>query len=125
MTHVIIREDCGNSPKNRFVQDLTIAFARRNIPYILDSVSDDICWIRPGEKTLQGKAELAAVLEKLDRVAEITVYHAFTHGKTGAVNGVMQLENGQSIAFCDVYVFSNAKGNSVSEVTTYQVTTDR
>lgn len=121
MTNVIIREDCGNSPKNRFVQDLTIAFARRDIPYILDSVSGDICWIKPGEKTLQGKEDLTAMLEKLDRVEEIVVYHAFTHGKTGAVNGMMRLENGQTIAFCDVYVFSNARGTSVSEVTAYQV----
>ena len=44
MTRVIVSEDCGNSPKNLFLQNLTIAFAKHDSKFILDSVTDDIRW---------------------------------------------------------------------------------
>ena len=43
MTKVIIGEDCGNSPKNIFVQELTIAFAKGDSKCLLKNVTDDVC----------------------------------------------------------------------------------
>lgn len=42
MTKVITSEDCGNSPKNIFLEKLTIAFAKNDFKFILNSVTDDI-----------------------------------------------------------------------------------
>lgn len=121
MTRVITSEDCGNSPKNIFVQDLTIALAKRDSKFILSNVTDDVRWNIIGDTPIQGKDNFAEALEgmKNDKALQLTVQHVATHGKTGAVNGTTKLENGKTRAFCDVYEFSNTTGTAVKEITSY------
>jgi hypothetical protein len=123
MTRVIISEDCSNSPKNIFAQNLTIAFAKNDAKFILGSVTDDICWNIIGENTIQGKDDLSKALERMDKnkAMELTINHVMTHGKAGAVNGTLKLKNGIMRAFCDVYEFSGAKGTNVKEITSYVI----
>jgi len=64
MTKVIIGEDCRISPKNIFVQDLTVAFVKGDSRYLLKNVTDDVRWEIPGEQIIQGKDGIAKVLEK-------------------------------------------------------------
>ena len=125
MTRVITSEDCGNSPKNIFVQDLTIALAKRDSKSILDSVTDDVRWNIVGDKLFEGKDNFAEALERIknDKVVQLTVHHVATHGKAGAVNGTLKLKNGKTNAFCDVYEFSNTKGTVVKEITSYVIET--
>ena len=121
MTNVMVNADCGNSPKNIFVKDLAIAFARRDTNFILGSTTDDILWNRIGQKPVQGKSDFARALEQIknDPVEELTIHHVVTHGKAGAVNGLLRSQDGKRRAFCEVYEFSNAKGSSVREITSY------
>ena len=123
MTKIIIGEDCGNSPKNLFLQKLTIAFAKADTKFILGSVTDDIRWNIVGDKLIQGKENFANALEQMKstRAAELTVHHVSTHGKSGAVNGTAKLKNGKARAFCDVYEFKDTKGSSVKEITSYVI----
>lgn len=74
MTRVIISEDCGNSPKNIFLEKLTIAFARGNSKVILDSVTEDIYSNIVGARRVEGKAALAEALHKMknDKAVELT-----------------------------------------------------
>lgn len=123
MTMVNIREDCGNSPKNILVQDLTIALAKGNIAFILSSVTDDVEWNIPGDSCTRGKAHLAEALGRLPKVAEITIQHVATHGKAGAVNGTQTLTNGRTQAFCHVYEFGNTKGTQIKSITSYVIET--
>lgn len=123
MTKVIASEDCGNSPKNKFLQDLTIAFATANSKFILDRVASDIRWNIVGDTLIEGKDNFSAFLKQRenDRALELTIQHIATHGKAGAVNGTVTLENGKTRAFCDVYEFTNTKGSKVKEVTSYVI----
>jgi len=123
MTRVIVSADCGNSPKNIFLQQLTIAFAKGETGFILSSVTEDIRWNLVGEKLVQGKDDFAKALEQITKakVAELTIHHVVTHGKAGAVNGTRKLNSGETRAFCDVYEFSGAKGTSVREITSYVI----
>ena len=123
MTRVITSEDCGNSPKNIFVQDLTIALAKRDSKFPLDSVTDDIRWNIVGDKLIEGKDSFAKALKgmKDDKAVQLTVQHVATHGKAGAVNGTTKMKDGKTRAFCDVYEFSNSKGNTVKEITSYVI----
>ena len=123
MTKVIKSEDCGNSPKNIFVQDLTVAFAKGDSKFLLDHVTDDIRWNRIGDKLIEGKDNFAEALKKLKNAeaVELMVHHVATHGKAGAVNGTTKLKNGKTYAFCDVYEFSNTKGDAVKEITSYVI----
>ena len=123
MTRVITSEDCGNSPKNIFIQDLTIAFARRDSKFILDNVTDEIRWNIVGDQLIEGKGNFARALEKIrnDKAMQLTVQHVATHGKAGAVNGTTKLKNGKTYGFCDVYEFSNNKGAAVKEIISYVI----
>jgi hypothetical protein len=72
MTRVVINEDCGNSPKNIVVQELTIAFAKGDSKFILNSVTDDIRWNVVGDQVVQGKDfETAQVREEFERIRAV------------------------------------------------------
>ena len=120
MTRVIIGEDCGNSPKNIFVQEITIALAKGDVKSVLNSVTEDIRWSIVGDRVLQGTEQFVEALQekKNEKVVELKIQHIATHGKTGAVDGTLKFKN-KSHAFCHMYEFSNAKGNAVKEITSY------
>lgn len=123
MTRIIVSEDCGNSPKNLFIEKLAAAFANRDVKFIIDSVTDDIRWNIVGDVLIEGKANFAEALERLmnEKVAELSIRHIATHGKAGAVDGTVVLEDGKTSAFCDVYEFHGAKGTTVKEITSYVI----
>lgn len=123
MTEMVLSEDCGNSPKNQFVSDLTIAMAQGDIQFILDKVSDDIYWEVAGRGITQGKNLLTRELKHLgeDPVEQLAIHHALTHGKAGAVNGTKTLKSGKKIAYCLVFEFNGAKASSVKRITAYEV----
>ena len=123
MAKMVLSEDCGNSPKNQFVSDMTVALAQGDIKYILGRVADDFRWEMAGSKVLQGKAAFSEELERLkeDPVEQLTILHALTHGKTGAVNGTKLLRSGKKIAYCLVFEFNGAKAASVQGITAYEV----
>jgi len=115
--------DCGNSPKNIFVRDFSVALASGDLEHIQDRISDDIHWILPGEGEYKGKTDFLHRLkqERNTNVSEIEIFHAFTHGKAGAVDGLKRLAEGDLLAFCDMYEFSSAKGEKISKITTYKI----
>lgn len=125
MTRIVTSADCGNSPKNIFLEKLTIAFAKGKTQFILESVTDAICWERVGQPLIAGKAAFAAALAQLkkEKVATLTIAHVMTHGKAGAVNGTRHLASGKTYAFCEVFEFSNAKGTGVQRITSYNIET--
>jgi limonene-1,2-epoxide hydrolase len=123
MTKVMIAEDCGNSPKNIFVQDLTIALAKGDTKFILKHVTDDVRWNFVGDRLIEGKAKMGEILEQMknDKATELTIHHIATHGKAGAVDGSMSFKKGKTIAYCNVYEFSNTKGTTVREISSYEI----
>lgn len=121
MTKIITSEDCGNSPKNIFVQALTVAFAKADVKFIQKSVTEDVRWALIGSKAIEGKDALLQAVEQAAKVGELTVQHVMTHGKAGAVNGKMKLKDDTIREFCNVYEFKDAKGTSVQAITTYEI----
>ena len=123
MAKMVLSEDCGNSPKNQFVSDLTVALAQGDIKYALSKVTDDFRWETAGSQVLQGKAAFSNGLEQLnkDPVEQLTILHALTHGKAGAVNGTKILRSGKKIAYCLVFEFLGAKAASVQGITSYEI----
>lgn len=123
MTRVILGKDCGNSPKNNLIRHFTVAFAKRDVKFILDTVTDAIRWNIVGGQSIEGKANLTEFLGQLknDRVSSLTIHHIGSHGKAGAVDGTQKSEAGELLAFCNVYEFGNTKGTLISEVTSYVI----
>jgi hypothetical protein len=122
MTEIVRSADCGNSPKNKFVEDLEVAFAQRDTGFLLDRVANDIHWNIVGETSIRGKVALEQAIESIPQdceVTEITINHVVTHGKVGVVNGIIKRNNGRTCEFCSVYEFSNTKGTNVRDITSY------
>lgn len=124
MPDIVVSAGCGNSPKNLLLKKLNIAFAKGQVNVWLKSVTDDIVWNILGDKRIEGKAALRVVLEEMKetKVQRLIIHNIISHGKAGAVNGEITLASGQAFSFCDVYQFSNAKGQSIQSITSYVMT---
>lgn len=123
MTKINVSADCGNSPKNIFLKELTIAIGKGDAKFCSTKVTDDVFWNFVGSKTFQGKTAFAEKIKELslDKALEITLYHISSHGISGSVNGVIKLESGRIFAFCDVFRFNNTKGEKIKEITSYVI----
>ncbi|UCS92912.1 nuclear transport factor 2 family protein [Echinicola marina] len=121
MTKIIASPNCGNSPKMAFLKEFNIAFAKGNIDYLIESVSDEIVWHIVGDKEIAGKEMFRSEMEnmKTNKVVELTLYQILSHGKEGAVNGSMKMHDGKEYAFSDFYQFSGAKGKLIKSITSY------
>jgi ketosteroid isomerase-like protein len=119
MTKIMRSKDCGNSPKNKFIENLEISIATGDVEFLLASVTDDVHWNIAGGKPVRGKDALAEAIRNNSEVTKITINHVVSHGRAGSVNGARKHRNGKTYDFCSVYEFSNAKGTSVREITSY------
>jgi hypothetical protein len=121
---VVCSDDCGNAPKKKLLQELAIAFAKKDQIFILEHLKDDVSWDIVGNKHIQGKnhvAELLTQMEK-DRATELHINNIITHGSTGSINGTIVLENKKSYTFCDIYNFTSAGRNSkIKEITSFVI----
>ncbi|MGA9636969.1 nuclear transport factor 2 family protein [Flavobacterium sp.] len=121
MTKITIHSDCGNSPKKEFLKELNIAFATGNSDFITANVTDKIVWNILGDKKIEGKEMFTKELKKMEieKITELILDRILTHGKDGAVSGIMKMQNGKEYAFSDFYEFSGAKGTIVKSITSY------
>ena len=123
MIKIIVSEDCGNSPKNNLIQIFTIAIAKRDVKFILQTTTESIRWNIVGSREIEGKENIAEFLNgsKNNQVSVLDIHHIASHGKAGALDGTQKMKNGQMFAFCDVYEFGNTKGTSISEITSFVI----
>ncbi|GET25548.1 nuclear transport factor 2 family protein [Prolixibacter sp. NT017] len=121
MTKITVGADCGNAPKREFLKEINIAFAKGNEDFLIDSVTDTIVWNMIGDRIIEGKETFKKELEKMkaEKVSELILDRILTHGKEGAVSGVMKMQNGKTYAFSDFYEFSGAKGVRVKSISSY------
>jgi hypothetical protein len=120
MTDIRRSEDCGNSPKNLLLQDLTVAFARADVLRIVDFVASDVRWLPVGGQPVVGADTFCKAITRYGPATAVTIEHVISHGKAGAVNGVVEYGKKRR-AFCYVVEFTSAKGLHVSEITTFSV----
>lgn len=115
--------DCGNSPKKELLKQVNIAFAKGNLDFLVEHTTDEITWNIIGNKTIEGKENFTENLKKMraEKVAELQFDQILTHGKAGAVNGIMKMQNGKNYAFSDFYEFSGAKGGKIKSITSYVI----
>lgn len=121
MTKIISSPNCGNSPKMEFLKQFNIAFAECNIAFLTEHVTHDIVWNIIGDKKIEGIEAFREELEKIQsaKANELILNQILSHGKEGAANGLMTMENGNQYAFSDFYMFQSAKGEKVKAITSY------
>ncbi|EON78701.1 hypothetical protein ADIS_0808 [Lunatimonas lonarensis] len=123
MTKIISSPNCGNSPKMEFLKEFNIAFAEGKVEFIIESVTDDIVWDIIGDKKIEGKERFTKELEKMksEKAIELIIDQILSHGKEGASNGIMKMQNGKQYAFSDFYIFKNTKSNILKSITSYVI----
>ncbi|SFS92308.1 hypothetical protein SAMN04487906_2122 [Zhouia amylolytica] len=123
MTKITVNPDCGNSPKMIFLKKFNIAFAKGSVDFLIESVTDTITWSIIGDKKIEGKEKFTEVLElmKTQLASELIVHQIVSHGKAGAVNGVLKMQNGKTYAFSDFYEFNSAKGLKIKSIASYVI----
>lgn len=123
MTKIISSPNCGNSPKMEFLKKFNIAFAKGDVAFITESVTEDIVWNIIGDKTIEGKEKFTEELEKMksEKVSELVLEQILSHGKEGATNGTITLQNGKKYAFSDFYRFKGAKGEILKSINSYLI----
>lgn len=109
--------DCGNSPKNRIVQNIAVAIEAGNLPET--RIDDRTVWHRADAPKLEGAESLRRALEKVIPAKTITVSHAISHGKASAANGESILADGRTRRFCHVVAFTNVKATTIAEINSY------
>ena len=117
MTDIQGSKDCGNSPKNKFVQDVVIALETGE--FLSDGFSDKLVWYKNSDQALEGKTAIVSVLKGAAKPTSITVDHAISHGKVGAANGKLTLANGHTRRFAHIIEFTSTKGNKVAVIKSY------
>lgn len=121
MAIISVRADCGNSPKMAFLKEFNIAVAEQDRKFLMESVSDTIIWDIVGDKKIEGKENFAKELEKIKKIAELTLLQILSHGKEGSVNGLIKQQDGEEYAFSNFYKFIGAKGSLIKSITTYLI----
>ena len=123
MTKIISSPNCENSPKMKFIKEFNIAFAKGNLEFLMENVTDDIVWNIIGNKKIEGKEKFTEELKKMksEKVIELIIDQTLSHGKEGASNGVMKMKNGKKYAFSDFYVFKNTKSTDLKLITSYVI----
>ena len=121
MVKTTLNPTCGNAPKKDFLKQFNIAFVNGNTTFLEENVTDNIIWNIIGSKKIEGKVSFKIELQKMKNkaVTELVLNHILTHGKEGAVNGIVKMENGKKYAFSDFYEFSGAKGMKIKLITSY------
>jgi len=122
MTRILKHADCGNSPKNQLVQDLTIAMARGDQERARALVTEGMEWVQIGRKPVVGVDAFCKAFTRYGPASVLTIEHVVSHGRAGAVDGVVEFGKKRR-AFCHVYEFSNAAGSRVKALTSYSIAT--
>jgi hypothetical protein len=120
MTEIRNSENCGNSPKNLLLLDLTVAFAHADAPRIEDLVTSDVRWLPVGREPVLGAPAFCDAMTRYGPATVVSIEHVICHGNAGAVNGVVEYGRKRR-AFCYVVEFSSAKGAKIREITSFSV----
>lgn len=123
MTKIISSPNCGNSPKMEFLKEFKIGFAKVDIGFITENVTDDIIWKIVGDRKIEGKENFTVELKKMtfEKANELVLEQILSHGKDGAVNRIIKMQNGKKYAFSDFYKFKGDKDVKIKSITSYIV----
>lgn len=117
MTKLNRSTDCGNSPKNKMVEDIGIALEMRDTEFLSTILDPEAVW--DSSSSIKTSAEnILNALNTQHKPTVLTVAHVMSHGKVGAVNGQAERGKGEQ-RFCHVIEFTSTKCNRVKRIASY------
>lgn len=117
--------------KEKFLRDVNKAYTDGNARFLMDHITDDICWEIVGEKFIGGKNEFREVLEQMQEMPsmEVIVDNIIINKHYGIAEGVVISRNrlGQKkhFGFCDIYKFVEGSEIRISNIKSYVIDISR
>ncbi|AEQ50637.1 hypothetical protein [Pelagibacterium halotolerans] len=119
-TKITLSGECGNSPKNAFAEKVAVAVLTSDAEMLTQTLTGDCVVAFPDGREARGvEAALAAIAELGAAPEALTITHAITHGRVGAVNGTL-VRAGKSVGFAFFLDFKNAKADSIAAIRLYR-----
>lgn len=119
MTDITPSPDCGNSPKNKFAEQIAIAMETGDLGFLADVLEESVTW-EIGKDDVSGREHVLSLKEQAKVPSRLLIDHVVTHGKAGAVNGVAEFDNAGDVRrFCHVLTFTNTKCRTVRRITSF------
>lgn len=110
--------DCGNSPKNGFVEDVAVALLGADQDAASGKLARDAVLEIVGATLVAGRDEIVRGLSPAD---SLEVASVVSHGRAGAVSGILT-RKGATARFSMVMRFTTAKADAVSLIEIYSPT---
>ena len=117
---VIRSSGCGNSPKQKLVEDMSVALAGADVGIMASLAVPELVWLHIGKKPIEGQDAVLSAIRKSGPATAVTIERVVSHGRAGAVNGIIT-RRGKHTAFCHMFEFKNAKGTHVKSISTYSM----
>ena len=86
---VIRSSDCGNSPKQKLLEDMSVALAGADVGLIDSLAVPELVWLPVGKKPVEGQDAVLSAIRKSGPATEVAVERVVSHGRAGAVNGII------------------------------------
>ena len=110
--------DCANSPKNQRAEE--IALALMGVGTLdPDHLSEAVGWDKSGAPAVMGHE---AVLRGITPcgASSIVIDQVVSHGKAGAVSGMLHMPDGQTRLFCHMIRFTSAAAKTVAHIVSFE-----
>lgn len=117
--------------KEEFLKEVNRAYAEGDMDFLLNHITDDLCWIIVGEKDIAGKSEFSEVIQQMQEMPsmEIEVDNIIINDRYGIVEGVVISRNrlGQKkhFGFCDIYGFQEGPQLMINSIKSYVIDISR
>lgn len=112
-------KDCGNSPKNQFVEKIVVALETGDLGFLDEVLSESAVWELADRSVTEGDSLRAHIQSCGKGVALVKIDHVISHGKSGSANGYIQDKKGKVFHFCHFIEFTSAKCVKINRVCSY------
>ena len=122
MVDFIGSKDCGNSPKNQFVEKIAVGLEAGDLEFLCGVLSEEAVWELTDKSVVAGDSLRTYIQNHGKGVTLVKIDHVISHGKCGSANGYRQDKNGKVFHFCHFIEFTSAKCVKVNRVSSYRKT---
>ena len=114
-----------------FLRKTIEAFSEGDEKFLLENVTNDICWKIVGERTLSGRSQFSDALEQMRGMPpmKIEVDNVILDNKAGIIEGIVtgrnRLGQEKQFGFCDVYRLADSDALKIKNITSYVIDISR
>ena len=81
---VIRSSGCGNSPKQKLVEDMSVALAGADVGIMASLAVPELVWLHIGKKPIEGQDAVLSAIRKSGPATEVAIERVVSHGRAGA-----------------------------------------